>query len=306
MLGRRVLYLVSLIGCFGFYIAYREWMAGLFLLAMLLLPWFCLLISLPAMLSVRLVASPDQMLKIGEQMSLFLKMRSVLPAPALTWRFQVTSSFSREKKIYKRENVFQAEHCGCYRVRVSRGRKYDYLGLFRLPFGRKLCQKIYVLPQKIPIGSLEKLQRALDVTWVPKPQTFSENHELRLYRPGDSLRQIHWKLSSKTGKFIIREPMAPQCKNLSIGMVLSGTADALDCKVGRLLFLTDYFLSQKLVFDLHCLCGDGLHSFRIETERDAHNAVCGLLESPPAEYSGRLPTDCTCNYCIGGETDEVG
>lgn len=50
---RRLLYLTALEGCLVLYVFYREWMAWLLLLAVVCLPVFSLLISLPAMLTVK-------------------------------------------------------------------------------------------------------------------------------------------------------------------------------------------------------------------------------------------------------------
>ena len=37
----------------------------------------------------------------------------------------------------------------------------------------------------------------------------AEVYALREYAPGDSLRQMHWKLSSKLDKLVVREPSLP-------------------------------------------------------------------------------------------------
>ena len=58
MIRRWCLYLAVMLGLIVFYIAYQKWMAWLLLLAVLWLPAFSLLVSLPAMLTVRLSAGP--------------------------------------------------------------------------------------------------------------------------------------------------------------------------------------------------------------------------------------------------------
>ena len=54
MAGRRLIYLTVLSGCGIFYIAYGEWLSYLALMLVLMLPWLSLLLSLPAMLSLRI------------------------------------------------------------------------------------------------------------------------------------------------------------------------------------------------------------------------------------------------------------
>ncbi len=296
---------MSLIGCFGFYVGYREWMAGLFLLAMLLLPWFCLLVSLPAMLTVRLSVFADSMLIVGQQTTLHLKLHSPLPAPPLGWKFQIVSSRDGKKQKKIRDNVFYAEHCGCYRVRVRSGWKYDYLGLFRIPFGRKLEQKVYVLPQKVAVENLPSLKRYMAATWKPKPETFSENYDLRLYRPGDSLRQIHWKLSSKTGKLILREPIVAQRGVLALSVILSGSAEEIDRKLGRILYLSELFLSKELKHEVHCLCGEGVKVFFITNEWELNQMLLHLLELPMSKRTDMPTIKAAWHHHVGGETDEA-
>jgi len=299
------LYLICLIGCVGFYIAYREWMAGLFLVAMLLLPWFCLLVSLPAMLMLQLEAFPDLSIRKGEQTPLYLKMRSPFPAPSLAWKFRISSAYGGKVKTMKRENMFQAAHCGCYTVSIRRGRKYDYLGLFCLPFGKKIEQKIYVFPRKEQVQNVPDLQHSFKPIWKPKPEAFSENYDLRLYRSGDSLRQIHWKLSSKTGKYILREPIVAQRGLMVLSMVLNGTPDELDRKLGRTLYLSDMLLSKELTHELHCLSAEGVRIFKISSKEELLRAIQQLLCMQLSDKNDMPTVHAAWHYHIGGEILEA-
>lgn len=53
MAGRRICYLAALVGCIAFYGAYQLWFSWLLLIAVLALPWLSVLLSLPAMLTLR-------------------------------------------------------------------------------------------------------------------------------------------------------------------------------------------------------------------------------------------------------------
>lgn len=93
---------------------------------------------------------------------------------------------------------------------VDRGRVYDYLGLFRLP-RRWNCQtELLVLPCPQPPEQLPSLAQLQVLSYRPKPGGgFAEVHELRDYRPGDSPREIHWKLTAKVDHPIVREAQVP-------------------------------------------------------------------------------------------------
>lgn len=56
----------------------------------------------------------------------------------------------------------------------------------------------------------------------------TEPFRLREYAPGDSLRQIHWKLSSKLDRLVIREPGMPAARTLLVFWDRSGDAAARD------------------------------------------------------------------------------
>ena len=45
---------------------------------------------------------------------------------------------------------------------------------------------------------------------------FYDFYELRQYQSGDSLKNIHWKLSSKQDELIVREPCEPIFNKLII------------------------------------------------------------------------------------------
>ena len=144
--------------------------------------------------------------------------------------------------------------------------------------------------------------------WIPKPGGgFAENHELRLYRPGDSLNQIHWKLTAKTGKWILREPMEPVRGRMLVTMTLRGTPEALDRKFGRLLWLGAYLLEQDIRYEILALTGEGLLTFQVQNRNELYKAADRLLCTPAAETGSirEYVFDASWQYHIGGEADEA-
>lgn len=65
-----------------------------------------------------------------------------------------------------------------------------------------------------------------------KGSDYSETFQLRDYVPGDDIRGIHWKLSEKTDRLIVRDPSLPVAKSVLVfwdkgaGMMTPGEADA--------------------------------------------------------------------------------
>ena len=142
--------------------------------------------------------------------------------------------------------------------------------------------------------------------WKPKPGGgLAENHELRLYRPGDSMNQIHWKLSAKTGKYIVREAMEPIRNRILVTMELKGTPEQLDRKFGRLLWLGSHLLELGLCFEVQVLTGKGMRSMQIGKREDLLAAMDLLLSSPPAIKEDHLSVEAAAwQYRIGGGEDE--
>ena len=120
---------------------------------------------------------------------------------------------------------------------------YDYLGLFWLPVRRPAPVETVVLPTAREPRRLPNLSHFLVRRLKPKPGGgFSEEHELRDYRPGDSMREIHWKLSVKTDRTIVREAQEPVRGLTLLTFDLRGTPDRVDATLEELLWLSQWLL----------------------------------------------------------------
>ena len=201
MAGRRIAGLAALAGGIVFYIAYGEWFSWLLLILLLTLPWVSLVLSLPMMLTFRAELEGARTVSAGTPGQLRLRGRCRLPMAPFRGRIRLKHCFSGREFWYDSGEGIPSDHCGGYIVTARRVRICDYLGLFALPV---TCREPYILrirPNPVPIPALPELDKYLARAWRPKfGGGYAENHELRLYRPGDSLNQIHWKLTAKTGK----------------------------------------------------------------------------------------------------------
>ncbi len=306
MLRRRIAYLVSLIGCFGFYIAYGAWLSWLLLMAVVFLPLLSLLLSLPAMLLVRAQLPCPHTVRLGEQIPLKLEVKCPLPAPLTSWYYRVSTPYTGELRRQKDGKLLIAEHCGCIRIELRKPRKYDYLGLFRWRLCRQTQQAVLVWPTPVPVGDMPSLKRYLAARRIPKPGGgFAETYDLRLYRPGDNLRQIHWKLAAKTGKLVFREPTIPLRGKLIITMLLCGSPEELDTKLGKLLYVSQYLLKQELTHELHCLTGNGLTVHTVSDAASLDEALSELLCAPLTAAREMPGIRASWRYHIGGERNEA-
>lgn len=307
MIRRWLIYLTAVALCLVFYFAYLQWFAWLLLVGVLCLPAVGLLLSLPAMLTARVLVYSSLPVALGSWETVQLKVRCKLPAPPIRGRIQITRTVTGEKWTMKSGSWLPTNGCGDLVCRPIRIKVYDYLGLFFIPTKRKVGLVIPIAPKPEPIKHLPDVERILAQAWKPKPGGgFAENHELRLYRPGDSLNQIHWKMSAKTGKYIIREPMIPQNSRIVLTMEIRGTASELNTKFGRLLWLGQYLLEKELSHEWSALTGNGQRNFFISDQYSLEDALKKLLAEPPAEKAASWPNlHAGWHYRIGGGPDEL-
>ena len=210
MRGRRILYLSALLSVTAFHLAYGQYVSHFMLWFVLLLPVVSLLLSLPAILTTRIKLIGADDVQRGREAGVRLKAACgfFLPLDCLKIRIEEQNLFAEEKPTRKtirliglsdREKRIRlsTERIGTIRIAVRSAWAYDYLGFFALPVRRTNPVIFTVLPMPVAPVPDPELVEASEQVLKPKPQGFSEEHELRPYRPGDSINLIHWKLSSK-------------------------------------------------------------------------------------------------------------
>ena len=114
-----------------------------------------------------------------------------------------------------------SEYCGRIRISVEQVKLYDCFGLIGVPCGCTGEAHMTVQPDTFPIR----------VNLIPNPDSqedsdsysqerpgadLTETFQIREYVPGDSIRQIHWKLSGKFDRLIVRDPALPITRNVLV------------------------------------------------------------------------------------------
>lgn len=307
MILRRLIYLLALAGCILFFLAYQLWFSWFALVALLCLPLFSLLISLMAMTTARLKMRLPRNLPVGTEQTLDVHCNSLLFPPPWRCKLVVERPLTQEEWVMQEHDPLPTEHCGGLLCSIQKPRIYDYLGLFCKKMKHDPQRAILVRPKPIPmrIPDLDKFSVS---SWRPKwGGGFAENHELRLYRPGDNIQQIHWKLSAKTGSLILRQPMEPIRNQVLVRLDLCGSHAELDRKLGRLLWLGNQLLGKDRHFQLHALTGQGLQRWSITDAESLEKVMDTLLLCSPAHAGadGILSEPADWQYYIGGGADEA-
>ena len=81
----------------------------------------------------------------------------------------------------------------------------------------------------------------------------TETYQIREYIPGDSIRQIHWKLSNKFDKMIVRDPGLPITRNVLVFWERtgeSGDPDIIDAQAEVVISLCRSLMDNSIQFTL--------------------------------------------------------
>lgn len=110
-------------------------------------------------------------------------------------------------------------HCGYLEVQVNEVILHDWFGFLPTRASCEAKGKMSVLPdtfEPMVMLAVSPSYTEDSDSWAENKRgtDYSEVFALRDYVPGDSLKQIHWKLSSKRERLIVREASYPTSRTL--------------------------------------------------------------------------------------------
>lgn len=302
-----VLYLLLLAAIVFFRLSYLGWFGPYIVAAAIALPLLLLLLSLPAMLRLRLNIGARPWVYRGDEGSLELRFsgRGVMPISKVVVKLEMTNRFTTER--VRKQFVFRCVAggsrqialptglCGMLSCRVLSYEAYDALGLFKLRRKLDAVVDTAVIPR--PAADFDSaIFSALNARQRLKPKYgggYSEEHDLREYQPGDTVNSIHWKLSSKTDKVIVREPLVRENDSIYLVLAAAGTNDEGLEKLYRLsLELLQMELSHYIIAD---------RAYEVYNEQEAMEAMRSLLSVPLGEPCGYDEAMARCVFIVNGE-----
>lgn len=109
---------------------------------------------------------------------------------------------------YDVDNTVQFRFRGTYEIGVKCFYVYDFFRLMRVRVDVENYNQVYVLPRRLNLdeAAAHAISDSVSRT-VRSPISYDrlEVSDIRDYRMGDSLKSIHWKLSSKSEEMIVKE-----------------------------------------------------------------------------------------------------
>jgi hypothetical protein len=109
----------------------------------------------------------------------------------------------------------ETEHVGIITAHCDKIVCYDFLRLWKRKIEVAFEHEIIVLPEAVGTGKaldVKQLSRGYETEEYAKNKAGDDSTEvfgIREYKPGDRLRQIHWKLSCKLDRYMIKEGSQP-------------------------------------------------------------------------------------------------
>lgn len=240
-----------------------------------------------------------------------LKLETVMPASCMTGQevsvhFHITKNpgwtarqlvipltvyyrmFGREESAhlsvypgYSRKQEFllpvETDLCGEVEIRTSEVFCYDVFRLFRIRKTFADTQKMMICPQLFPISLLLSQRPKSRETGDIYDENVSGNDaaeifDLRSYQEGDSIRSVHWKLSSKLDRLLVREFSRPSSFDTIVLFSLSGKGAVADRRIAQVAGLSISVIEALLKLDIEhrvgCMVNGRLLEFPVCSRTD--------------------------------------
>lgn len=306
----RYLLLLAVIGVLS--ILYNQYRMGILFLTVLTMPF--LLFAVLSYLYGRVTAKLNTTVHVankGDSIPIDVQLNNPTIFPISNLKIYITYQNSFTDKIFKKELSVSvdsrtrtnatfyvySEYSGNLKVKLNGIRIYDYIKLFSLK--RKMDEeiRIAVLPHFYEIeedytpNHNKSIVESDYYSHIRGGDDPSEVFAIREYKEGDRLQRIHWKLSIKQDKLMIKEFSDPiNCS------VLIFTDTGIPKGEDMLMFM-DALLECSLSLSRFFLLKEQFHYFAwydrnhgackrlsLKQENDLYEAVDGLMQTKVAPF----------------------
>ena len=306
-----IFYLMCLGGIYLFRVIYRGWAIPYLLLVMATAPVLILLISLPAMLTTDLSVAGKQYVTRGDrgEARFIFHSKRRLPVGRISLSIYFENRYTGEhfttRELFygvsggeNRGILFPTDSCGKISFAVTRWECRDLLGFFAV---RRRSRRLFdctVLPAPAAPDNTLDIDAACNREVRLKPKYgggFSEEYDLRDYHPGDMGNSIHWKLSSKADRLIVKEALVPEKDKIFVVLADAGSG-------GRGLEVTRWLSSELIRREIaHTIVSGKLYP--VENEQMILSTVSEILSEPAADPCSFDDSSARCVFVV--EAGEV-
>lgn len=170
------------------------------------------------------------------------------------------------------------KHCGAYTYELKRAAVYDPLGFFRRKVKINSTKEILVKPVPVIPDIMPDMFgfKAKNLRKTNKPNT--EIYDIREYQKGDPIKSIHWKMSAKKDKYLIKESLEEYGGHSRVLLKLTPDRDQLDTHLGQILFTSRFFIEREVSHKIRIIPPDRSEiAFLVENTTDLEFAIAKIL-----------------------------
>lgn len=321
MLKNRVFYVMLLLLTALLYIYTNTYYTLILLCMCVALPVLSMLLMLFSRRGLTIALTvPATAEKKDARLTYTLENRSKMPVAKVVFRVYLENQMTgaaKERRVnatvgsraaVTAELALEHGKVGTVLISTRKIRVYDALGLFAFRKADLPEQLMIIYPDQRDVTVL--MERPVEVNgdgsrYAPERpgQDVSEIFALREYAAGDEIRKIHWKLSGKMDRTMVRDFSLPL--NYSVFLLLElvqGSEDVVDAQVEVYLELSLALLENGLNHNMGWYdAGTGsLHVETLDDFEDLEMASARVLASYAAKESGSaLDFYAASGYCNG-------
>ncbi len=169
-------------------------------------------------------------------------------------------------------------HCGSYSYKMPKIDIYDLFGFFH--FSKTIDKDSEIVVKPVP-AMPERMPdmfgfKAKSLRKAKQPNT--EIYDIRDYQMGDPVKSIHWKMSAKKDKLLVKEPLEEFGGHSRVILKLTSDRDVLDLHLGQILFTSRFFIEHETPHKIRVIPPDRSEiAFDVESESDLQRAIYMIL-----------------------------
>lgn len=227
---------------------------------------------------------------------------SVFPIPSCTLSYELTSSFYPCDELftctipaYNRQDFsfdmpVTFKKSGCYQLKLTHIDFYDYLHFFHFEKDVSILKEIVIHPKQAEDISFDSASFGEGFDEFEESDakgTVSSNvTDIREYIPGDRLQRIHWKLSAKIDKLMVKENEQTSSNQFTILVELflpEPESDVLEQSLSNAYTMARELLAhgETFFFCYYCKHEEDFAMHLIKTKEDLEQALLNCFYQSP-------------------------
>lgn len=287
MLRTWIIYSVTLISAFIFFLCYKMWVSWYCLIVLLLIPLLGLAAALIANNTLLFKVDVPSSATIGDPAYLKLSVSGIASYFSFCKiNVSITDNMGGTTKnviIYTHDNgiskiPIDTSHCGAYTYKITKLVIYDLLGFFHFRLGVRSNNEILVKPVPSIPDIMPNMYGFKAKNLRKSNNSSSDLYDIREYEKGDPIKSIHWKISAKKDKLFVKEPLEEYGGHSRVILKLAEDRELMDLHLGQLLFTSRFFLDHEISHKIRVMPPDRSEiAFNVETPADLERAIISIL-----------------------------